>query len=158
MSSTFLTGSSPILIPPVQISLRDTTCTMAEYLQSAAEIVPSEIQIRAAYAESTSPVSSCCSRPATGCTSEAYVHDPYSFCVYARYTGRGYDSEEPTTDESQDSSEICSDEDELARGLRRRKRVVPPCGHDSYKRLRFKKGLSHFLCTICSTKWKQSGV
>jgi hypothetical protein len=36
--------------------------------------------------------------------------------------------------------------------------VVPPCGHPSdWKRLRFKKGLSHFVCTQCGLKWKSKG-
>jgi hypothetical protein len=37
--------------------------------------------------------------------------------------------------------------------------VVPPCGHPSdWKRLRFKKGLSHFVCTQCGLKWKSKGA
>jgi len=75
-----------------------------------------------------------------------FVHDPYSFAVYSPYTRELKDGEETEEDE------------EARRRALRRKKVVPPCGHEEYKRLRFKKGLSHFLCTICSTKWKQSGV
>jgi hypothetical protein len=127
----------------------------------------------------TMPAHSCSFGACNGCTSAAplgmlqsekpsdspYVHDPYSFASYAiahmsfecSDLGSSFssDSAEQTHSASDGQSGNESDDDLMAR---RRKRVLPPCGHDQYKRLRFKKGLSHFLCTVCSTKWKQSGV
>eukprot|EP00999_Lentomonas_sp_LEN2_P003108 NODE_959_length_1092_cov_225.067358_g915_i0.p1 GENE.NODE_959_length_1092_cov_225.067358_g915_i0~~NODE_959_length_1092_cov_225.067358_g915_i0.p1 ORF type:complete len:201 (-),score=39.19 NODE_959_length_1092_cov_225.067358_g915_i0:303-905(-) len=108
-------------------------------------------------------------------TSELLVHDPYSFAAYSTLNANAQpeDEEKKTIQEPVAAEpvqapvceqiqplEIMDDAEAVKRAIQeaRRARVTPPCGHDNFKRLRFKKGLSHYLCLTCSTKWRQAGV
>jgi hypothetical protein len=60
------------------------------------------------------------------------------------------------TSVSSPTSDASSEEQEPQR---RRYNTVAPCGHDdNIRRLRFKKGLSHYLCLTCGSKWKQGSL
>eukprot|EP00999_Lentomonas_sp_LEN2_P003118 NODE_968_length_1083_cov_253.843096_g924_i0.p1 GENE.NODE_968_length_1083_cov_253.843096_g924_i0~~NODE_968_length_1083_cov_253.843096_g924_i0.p1 ORF type:complete len:206 (-),score=50.00 NODE_968_length_1083_cov_253.843096_g924_i0:292-909(-) len=101
-----------------------------------------------------------------------HVHDPYSFVAYHSYTVEATKEakveEKPVVQEPVQApvceetrpKEIIDEAEALKRAIQeaRRAHVTPPCGHDNFKRLRFKKGLSHYLCLTCSTKWRQAGV
>jgi hypothetical protein len=94
-----------------------------------------------------------------------YCHDPYAFAAYANAQGYGtllVNTEDKPEDDQlststssasiEVSSDATSDEEVMPKP---RPVIVGPCGHTEIRRLRFKKGLSHYLCTCCGTKWKQ---
>jgi len=97
-----------------------------------------------------------------------YCHDPYAFAAYANAQGFGSllankeeeetkpEDDQLSTSTSSASIEVTSaSSDEECLTPKPRPVIVGPCGHTEIRRLRFKKGLSHYLCTCCSTKWKQ---
>eukprot|EP00999_Lentomonas_sp_LEN2_P000070 NODE_1069_length_1027_cov_47.371111_g1024_i0.p1 GENE.NODE_1069_length_1027_cov_47.371111_g1024_i0~~NODE_1069_length_1027_cov_47.371111_g1024_i0.p1 ORF type:complete len:206 (+),score=51.83 NODE_1069_length_1027_cov_47.371111_g1024_i0:45-620(+) len=112
-----------------------------------------------------------------------HVHDPYSFEAYYTFTAPEKPAEiKPTQHKAPahvpqvaqvpaapvktpapvpaPTEERPAADDAIRKAIQeqRKARVVPPCGHDNFKRLRFKKGFSHYLCLDCSTKWRQAGV
>jgi len=95
-----------------------------------------------------------------------YCHDPYAFAGYANANGYGsllVNNEEDKPEEDQLSTSTSSASIEVTSDTNTDEETTPkprpviigPCGHTEIRRLRFKKGLSHYLCTCCSTKWKQ---
>jgi len=95
-----------------------------------------------------------------------YCHDPYAFAAYANATGYGSmlvnneEEDKPEDDQLSSSTsvasiEVSSSTDEESVTPKPRPVIIGPCGHNEIRRLRFKKGLSHYLCTCCGTKWKQ---
>jgi len=96
----------------------------------------------------------------------AYCHDPYAFAAYANASGYGSllvnteedkpEDDQLSTSTSSASIEVTSDTNtDEETTPKPRPVIIGPCGHNEIRRLRFKKGLSHYLCTCCGTKWKQ---
>jgi hypothetical protein len=126
--------------------------------------------------EEDSPGSSPSSRSSG--SSDRYSHNPYCFDNPLTYpdTNQSHDGSSDGSSEDAENANTSDPEcDQVYRpggnGVHDEKSVdatvvrqrglsvVPPCGHPSdWKRLRFKKGLSHFVCTQCGLKWKSKGI
>jgi hypothetical protein len=102
--------------------------------------------------------------------SPLFVHNPYSFTSYDEVQDSSSAlpvrspsfADSDTTEPDLQCSTACSlstersTEEDEPHPTKSRRRVSAPCGHDDcVRRLRFKNGLSHYLCTKCSQKWRQ---
>jgi hypothetical protein len=102
--------------------------------------------------------------------SPLFVHNPYSFTSYDEVPETTPTlpvrspsfADSDTTETDPHCSTACSlstersTEEDEPHPTKSRRRVSAPCGHDDcVRRLRFKNGLSHYLCTKCSQKWRQ---
>jgi hypothetical protein len=107
------------------------------------------------------------------------VHNPYSFDVYEEVYEKIVEEDgHVIATASSSAASVCSaslpdteHEQDLEDSFRKgeeaqpeaqedapkpRRQVIAPCGHhEQARRLRFKKGVSHYLCTECSQKWRQ---
>jgi hypothetical protein len=101
-------------------------------------------------------------------TSERFTHNPYCLDnviaqaddvqLHVDVASEGSLSED-TASSDPEIEKPSEPEDAPTASRHRGLSVVPPCGHPhDWKRLRFKKGLSHFVCTQCGLKWKSKGA
>jgi len=112
---------------------------------------------------STSSECSCCSTATSRCgagmrNAVVMVHNPYSFDAFT-YMHRVVDGDADTEATGDDSDEGSDAEEEVSptsskQKKPKKKNVRCPNGHRASKRLRYRKGQSHYSCNECTIRWK----
>jgi len=121
------------------------------------------------YASSPSFVSACSSSgTATSSSTEGtkargtmvMMHDPYSFDAirYAYRLSDGDIAPDTADDDDNESDGCCSCAEESPTATKvkksKKKNIRCPNGHRAAKRLRYRKGQSHYSCNECTIRWK----